>query len=140
MAYDGQIKYPKIEDIGWTSIDWDRSFMLAWNWENNCHVLKAQVKRLQDCEVKHEGLEHIIQDENGDEVAHLWFDQEKRALIGVWYAILGRERGRMDGECKCWVLIVMESPDFRSLKRVGMGWIQQRFILFDGQDEAVQII
>ncbi|KAH7227243.1 heterokaryon incompatibility protein-domain-containing protein [Fusarium solani] len=83
MAYDGQIKYPKIEDIGWTSIDWDRSFMLAWNWENNCHVLKAQVKRLQDCEVKHEGLEHIIQDENGDEVAHLWFDQEKRALIGV---------------------------------------------------------
>ena len=60
------------------------------NLENDGYLLKARVTRIQHCEIKPESLEHVIRNEKGDEVVHLWFDQEREASIEVRCAIMGR--------------------------------------------------
>jgi hypothetical protein len=164
MAYHGHIEYSKIQDV-----EWDRSVQFVRNvascLENDSNVLEARVRRLQDCEIKSEGTKHIIRDQNDNEVGHLCFDiqldhvirvqknnevgylcydtQPGKAPIEVRCAIMGRETRGKDGKRKYYVLLVTEcvtQPESGKFERLGMGWIQQRFILFDGQDDVVQIL
>ncbi|KAH8753804.1 heterokaryon incompatibility protein-domain-containing protein [Diaporthe sp. PMI_573] len=86
MAYPGQVEYPEIGDV-----EWDESVQFVdgkatnetSNPENDGYLLKARVTRIQHCEIKSESLEHVIRNEKGDEVVHLWFDQEREASIEV---------------------------------------------------------
>ncbi|RKK23481.1 hypothetical protein BFJ66_g15943 [Fusarium oxysporum f. sp. cepae] len=143
MAYDGQIDYSEIQDVEWDkSVQFveDKASNAASNPENDGYVLEARVKRFQDCEIKPEGLEHVICDKEGYEVVHLWFDQDREASIEIRCAIMGRKWEPEDGKRKYYVLVVTEGPERGSWVRVGMGSIEQRFILFDGQDAAAWII
>ncbi|EXK24269.1 hypothetical protein FOMG_18996 [Fusarium oxysporum f. sp. melonis 26406] len=147
MAYSSQIEYLGIRDTEWwgKGVEWDKSVQFvedkasnpASNPENDGYVLEARVLR-----TKPEGLEQVRRDEKGDEGVHLWFDQERNASIEIRCAIMGREtrRKRKDGKRKYYVLVVAEDPESGSWVRVGMGSIEQRFILFDGQDAAARII
>ncbi|KAK2468232.1 hypothetical protein H9L39_19878 [Fusarium oxysporum f. sp. albedinis] len=147
MAYHGQIDYSEIQDVAWDkSVQFvegkagNEASNAASNQEANGYVLEARVKRFQDCEIKPEGLEHVIRNEHGDEVVHLWFDQEREGSIEIRCAIMGREKRAKGGKRKYYVLVVTEDPESGLWARVGMGSIEQRFILFDGQDAAARII
>lgn len=146
MVYYGQIEYLDIRYTEWCrkSAEWDKSVQFvegkasnaASNPENDDYVLEARVLR-----IKPEGLEQVRRDEKGDEGVHLWFDQERNASIEIRCAIMGREtrRKRKDGKRKYYVLVVTEDPESGSWVRVGVGSIEQRFILFNGQDAAARI-
>ncbi|KAF5236757.1 hypothetical protein FANTH_11135 [Fusarium anthophilum] len=146
MAYSGQIEYLDFRVNDWSdkSVEWDKSVQFvedqasnaANNPGNDGYALEARVLR-----IKPGGLEQVRRDEKGDEGVHLWFDQERNALIEIRCAIMGREtrRKRKDGKQKYYVLVVTEDPEGGSWVRVGMGSIEQRFILFDGQDVAARI-
>ncbi|EXL39235.1 hypothetical protein FOCG_18143 [Fusarium oxysporum f. sp. radicis-lycopersici 26381] len=143
MAHDGQIDYSEIQDVEWDkSVQFveDKASNAASNSENDGYVLEARVKWFRDCEIKPEGLEQVIRDEMGDEVVHLWFDQDREASIEIRCAIMGREREPEDGNRKYYVLVVTEGPESGLWARVGMGSIEQRFILFDSQDATARII
>ncbi|KAF4634210.1 hypothetical protein G7Y89_g3912 [Cudoniella acicularis] len=133
---DGQIQY--LQD---RHVEWDSSVQFVKAEANN-YVLEARVRWLQDFKIKPEG---VIHDQKDNEVGHLWFDsQPGKALSEVRCAIMGREKTRTkDGKRKYYVLFVTESathPGRGKFGRVGMGWIQQRFILFDDQDDTAQIL
>jgi len=162
MAYHGPIQYLQ---INYGDVEWDRSVRLvnvkasdaATSPENNDCVLEARVRRLRNCKIKPEGAKRVICGKEDNEVGQLWFDTEPE----VWCAIMGRETGVEDGNRKYYVLFVTEcmTPRGRGkfgmrnlgimgilnlrrraqFRRVGMGSIQQRFILFDGQDDTAQI-
>ncbi|EXK25888.1 hypothetical protein FOMG_17502 [Fusarium oxysporum f. sp. melonis 26406] len=144
MAYRGQIKYSDIQGVEWDeSVIFveDEASKAASNPETNGYVLKARVRRIQDCKIKPEGLEHVIRDKKGDEVVHLWFDQEGAASIEIRCAIMGRQtRRRKYSKRKYYVLVVTECPESGSWARVGMGAIEEGRILFDGQDAAARIL
>jgi hypothetical protein len=141
MAYHGQIKYLQ---LGSDNVEWDISVRfvdaLRFAIPSN-YVLKARVRRLRDCKIK---LEGVIFDEGDNEVGQLYFDTEPgNVLLEVRCAIMGREIGTEDGNRKYYVLFVTEcatSWGHEKFKRVGMGLIQKRFILFDGQDDKAQIL
>lgn len=147
MAYHGQIEYPDTRySVYWdTSVQFveDKESNASNNPENDGYVLKARVRRLRDCEIKPEGLRHVIRDEK-DEVGHLCFDsQPGKALTEVWCAIMGKEARGKDGKWQYYVLLVTECamhPGCGKFKGVGMGWIQQRFILFDYEDDTAQTL
>jgi hypothetical protein len=141
MAYHGQIEYLEIRDVEWDrSVQFaeDKASNAASNPEDGGYALEAQVRRLQDCEIKPEG------DQKDNEVQHLCFDtQPGKVSTEVRCAIMGRETRGEDGKRKYYVLFVTEcatQPGCGKYERVGMGSIQQRFILFDGQDDAAQIL
>lgn len=141
MAYHGQIQY--LQNLEYGGVEWDSSVRLvkakagdeATSPENNSYVLEARVKRLQDCKIKPKG---VIYDKEDNEVGYLYFDtQLKNVLPEVRCAIMGRETGAEDRKRKYHVLFVTGRGKF---ERVGMGSIQQRFILFDGQGDTAQIL
>jgi len=150
MAYHGQIQYLQVE---YGDVEWDISVRLVdakasdkvIKSENDGCFLEARVRRLQDCKIKPKGVIHesvihegVIHDKEDNEVGHLHFDtQLKNVPPEVRCAIMGRETGAEDGKRKYHVLFVTGRGKF---ERVGMGWIQQRFILFDGQGDTAQIL
>ncbi|PVH67613.1 HET-domain-containing protein [Cadophora sp. DSE1049] len=166
MAYHGQIEYSKIQDVEWDrSVQFVTVSNAASSLENDGNILEARVRRLQDCEIKPESRKHVIRDQKDNEVGHLCFDiqpdhvirvkkdnevgylcfdtQPGKALIEVRCAIMGRETRGGNGKRKYYVLFVTEcvtQPECGKFERLGMGWIQQRFILFDGQDDVAQIL
>jgi len=142
MAYHGKIEYPKIEDVEWdenVQFVEDKANNAASHQENDGYILEARVRRLRNCKIKPGGPKHVILDGKDNEVGHLCFDTQP----GVRCAIIGREPGREDGKRKYYVLFVTECatpPGCGKFERVGMGSIQQRFIRFDSQDDAAQIL
>jgi len=141
MAYHGQIKYLQIgpEDIEW---DINVRFVHALRFAiPRNYVVKARVRRLRDCKIK---LEGVIFDEGDNEVGQLYFDTELRNILPeVRCAIIGREIEVEDGNRKYYVLFVTKcatSWGREKFRRVGMGLIQKRFILFDGQDDKAHIL
>jgi hypothetical protein len=149
MAYHGQIQYLPKE---YGDIEWDNSVRLvevkasdaATSPEDNGYVLEARVRRLRDCKMKPEGAKGVILDEEDNEVGQLYFDtQPGNVLPEVRCAIMGRGKtGAEDGNRLYYVLFVKcaTQPGDRKFRRVGMGSIQKRFILFDGQDDTAQIL
>jgi hypothetical protein len=144
MAYHGQIQYLP---IGNGCVEWDRSVRLveinasdSTSPEDNGYVLEARVRRLRDCEIKPEGAKRVILDEEDNEVRQLYFDTQPE----VRCAIMGRERPRVeDGNRIYYVLFVTECATplgHGKFRRVGIGSIQKRFILFDGQEDPAQIL
>ncbi|KAH7113157.1 hypothetical protein B0J13DRAFT_574809 [Dactylonectria estremocensis] len=147
VAYHRQIKYLGFQPVEWNkSVQFveDKASNAASNPENDGYVLKARVRRLRDCEIKPKGPKHVIRDRKDNEVGHLRFDtQPGKASTEVRCAIMGREIRGEDGERKYYVLFVTECathPGCGKFERVGVGSIQQRFILFDGQDDAAHIL
>jgi len=141
MAYHGQIKYLQ---IGFGDVEWDKSVRFvkveasdaATSPENDDRVLEVRVRRLRDCKTKPEG---VILDKTDSEVGQLWFDTEPE----VRCAIMGREIRARGENRKYYVLLVTECatlPGRGKFERVGMGLIEERFILFDGQDDTAQIL
>lgn len=148
MAYHGQIQYLP---SGYGDVEWDRSVRLvevkasdaATSPENDSYVLEARVRRLRDCKIKPKGV--VLGEDN--EVGHVYFDtQPGNVPPEVRCAIIGRETGAEGGKRKYYVLLVTERATHLGgsaqleFGRVGMGSIQQRFILFDGQDDTAQIV
>jgi hypothetical protein len=145
MAYHGQIQYLPIT---YEDVEWDDSVRLvevkasdSASPEGDGYVLKARARRLRNCKVKPEGA---ILDKEDNEVGQLYFDTEPgNVLPEVHCAILGREETvAKDGNRKYYVLFVKcaTQPGDPKFRRVGTGSIQQRFILFDGQDDTAQIL
>jgi hypothetical protein len=148
MAYHGQIEY-----ITPISIDWDKSVQIvnASRFIEVDYVLETRVRRLQNCEIKPEG---VIYDKEHNEVGNLHFDTqlENVPLEEIQCAIIGRELEVKDEKRKYYVLFVTSRGNFgepflgitgsRQLKfrRVGAGIIQKRFILFSGQDDTAWIV
>jgi hypothetical protein len=142
MAYHGPIQYLQIE-FGY--VEWDGSVRLvkvktsdaATSPENDDYVLEARVRRLRDCKTK-----GVIVDGENNEVGHR--DLNFETQLELRCAIMGRETiGPNDERWKYYVLFVTECttrPECGKFKRVGMGSIQQRFILFDDQDDTAQIL
>jgi hypothetical protein len=149
MAHHGQIEYL---DLDMRDVEWDRSVRFVEdkasnavsNQESDGYVLEARVRRLQDCEIKPKDPKHVIRDRMDNEIGHLCFDtQPGEDSTEVRCAIMGRESRREDGKRKYYVLFVTECampPGCGKFERVGMGSIQQRFIRFDSQDDAAQIL
>lgn len=148
MVYHGQIQY--LQNVTLGDIEWDSSVQIVEakasdetiGLENNSYVLEARVRRLQelqDCKIKPEG---VIHDKEDNEVGHLYFDTQLENVPPeeVRCAIIGRETGAEDGKQKYHVLFVTGRGKFGRFGRVGMGSIQQRFILFDSQDDTAQIL
>ena len=134
MAYHGPIKYLQMEFGG---VGWDTSVRFV-NISGN-YILKARVRRLGDCKIKSKG---VIFDEGDNEVGQLYFDtQPGNVLPEVQCAIIGRERWAEGGDPKYYVLFVKCATPLgqEKFRRVGMGWIQKRFILFGNQDKEAQI-
>jgi hypothetical protein len=147
MAYHGQIQYLQMR---YGDVEWDDSVQLVDTLPivkalrfviPSNYVLKARVRRLRDYKIK---LEGVIFDEWDNEAVQQYFDTQPRsALPEVRCAIMGREIGAEDGKRKYYVLFVTKcatSWGRENFRRVGMGWIQKRFILFDGQDDTAQIL
>ena len=133
-------------EIDYGDVEWDNNVRLvnvkasdaASSPESNDYVLEARVRRLRNCNIKPEGAKRIVCDKEDNEVGQLWFDTEPE----VQCAIMGREARGKDGNRKYYVLFVTEyamPPGRRKFRRVGIGSIQQCFILFDGQDDKAQI-
>jgi hypothetical protein len=142
MAYHGQIQYLPIK---FGDVEWDRSLRLvevkasdaATSPEDDGCVLEARVRRLRDYEIKSEG---VMLDEEDNEVGRLYLDTQPE----VRCAIIGREQTRAkDGNRIYYVLFVTEcatQPGGGKFRRVGMGSIEKRFILFDRQDDPAHIL
>jgi hypothetical protein len=141
MAYPGQIQYLPIK---FTGVEWDNSVRLV--------KVKAKVKA-NDATTGPEDEGYVLEarvrgvmlDGKDNEVGQLYFDtQPGNVLPEVRCAIMGREEtGVEDGNWKYYVLFVTEctTPWGRGkFRRVGMGSIEKRFILFDGQDDTAQIL
>ena len=142
MTYHGQIEYSKIQGVEWDKgVRFVKAINAASNPENDGYVLEARVRRFQDCEIKPEGTKHVIRDQNDNNVGYLCFDiQLEKASIEVQCAIMGRGIIGEEGKRRYYVLFVTEcvtQPECGKFERLGMGWIQQRFILFDRQDDVV---
>jgi hypothetical protein len=143
MAYHGHIQYLPIV---FGDVEWDNRVRLvevkasdSAILEDDGYVLEARVRRLRDCKVGPEGAKRVILDEEDNEVGQLDFDTQP----DVWCAIMGRERTGAGGQRRHFVLFVIAcatQPGDRKFRRVGMGSIQKRFILFDGQDDLAQIL
>jgi hypothetical protein len=147
MLYVGQIQYLEIK---FNDVEWDRSVQLvkvkasdaANSPKEDRYVLKARVRGLRDYEIKRGG---VMLDEDDHEVGQLWFDtQPGNVLPEIRCAVMGRRMtGAKDKNRIYYVLFVTECTTQQGrgkYKRVGMGSIQERFILFDGQDDTAQII
>jgi hypothetical protein len=144
MAYHGQIQYLPITN---GDVEWDRSVRLveinasdSTSPEDKGYVLEARVRRLRECEIKPEDAKRVILDEEDNEVRQLYFDTQPE----VRCAIIGREKTRVeDGNRIYYVLFVTECAaplGHGKFRRVGIGSIQKRFILFDGQEDPAQIL
>jgi hypothetical protein len=133
MTYHGQIQYLQIHG----DVEWDSSVRIdeASSTENDGYVLKARVRRLQNCEIKPDGVkpDGVIYDQD-KELGHLYFNtQPGNVPPEVRCAIMGRETGAEDGNWIYYVLFITEcatQSGRRKFKRVGMGMIEKRFILF----------
>ncbi|KAK4206226.1 heterokaryon incompatibility protein-domain-containing protein [Rhypophila decipiens] len=114
-----KIKYQDVEDV-----EWDKSVRLVEQQEagNNRWILKARVMRRRD-----------TSEEDGDK-EDLYFDLGQ-ALDDVRYAVMGR---KADANPTYYVLVVQGSPA-SGWKRVGMGLVPKRYILFDDQDIVAKI-
>jgi hypothetical protein len=152
MAYHGQIQYLQLE---FGEVDWDHSVHFiddklsdaATGSENYGYVLKARVRQLRDCKIKPGGV--ILEKDNevgfdkDNEVGLVYFDTQPGNVLPVDCAIMGRETRYGDGwKRKYYVLFLAECPmqlGRGRFTRVGMGWIQQRFLLLDDQDDTAQI-
>ncbi len=157
MAYHGQIQYLQIP---YGNVEWDKRVRLvnveasdaANSPENNGYVLEIRVRRLRNYNIKPEGVKRVIYNEEDNEVGQLWVDTEPEVWVDtepevwvdtepeVWCAIIGREAEVEDGNRKYYVLFVTECATQLKFRRVGMGSIQQRFILFNGQGDMAQIL
>ncbi|KAG9230962.1 heterokaryon incompatibility protein-domain-containing protein, partial [Amylocarpus encephaloides] len=136
MAYHGQIRYPQEITLG--GIEWDkRVHFVKAEYAMPPDILETRVRRLQNCEIKPEG---VISDMENNKVGNLHFDTqlENDPLEEVRCAIIGRDAKVKDGGREYHVLFVASTQ--LKFRRVGMGTIQQRFIMFDGQDDTAQIV
>jgi hypothetical protein len=162
-THHGEIQYYQ---MGHGDVEWDSNVQLVEALQNSKvkasnYVLEARVRRIQNCEIKPEGDIHGQED---NKVGHLYFDtQPGNAPPEVQCAIMGREDKygvlvNYYGKRAYYVLLVTEcatSPgrgesgkQFAGIigsaqlqyRRIGMGWIQQRFIKFGGQDDTSQIV
>ncbi|KAH7330050.1 heterokaryon incompatibility protein-domain-containing protein [Rhexocercosporidium sp. MPI-PUGE-AT-0058] len=151
MVYHGQIQYLQLET---GDVEWDHSvqFMddkpsdLATSSDNHGYVLKARVRRLRDCKITSEG---VILDDADNEVGLVHFDTQPGSFLPeVVCAIMGRETrvswGDVDGsQRKYYVLYLTEGAmqlGRGAFTRVGMGSIQQRFLLLGDQDDTARIL
>ncbi len=137
MAYRGQIQYLPIR---FGDVEWDDSVRLVkveandavTSPEDDGYVLEARVRR-------------VVLDGKDNEVGQLYFDtQPGNVLPEVRCAIMGREKtGAKDGNRIYYVVFVTERATQLGrgkFKRVGIGSIEKRFILFDGQEDPAQIL
>jgi hypothetical protein len=139
MAYHGQIQYLPLP-IQFEDVQWDDSVRLvkvkandaATSPEDDGYVLEARVRR-------------VVLDGKDNEVGQLYFDtQPWNVLPEVRCAIMGREKTEAnDGNRIYYVVFVTECATqlgCAKFERVGVGSIEKRFILFDGQDDPAQIL
>lgn len=140
MSYPWQIRYLSSERV-----EWDRHVKLVVsNQKNNSYILEARVKRHQDFKIEHDNDDkdgYLWSDKDtNEELGHFCFDNKLgKSATEIQFAIIGREAEPKNDGWKYYILLVTECSDHRSFKRVGMGWIQHRFILFGDQDDVVQI-
>jgi hypothetical protein len=145
MAYDGQVLYLPLTLFG--EIVWDRSVQLvaakasdgATSTKKDSCILEARVRRLRDCEIRPEGAEGIMLDKEDNGLGQLYLDTKPE----VRCAIMGREKSAEDGNRMYYVLFVTKcatSLSREKFRRVGMGSIQQRFIMFDSEGDTAQIL
>ncbi|KAG4430240.1 hypothetical protein IFR05_014282 [Cadophora sp. M221] len=150
MVYHGQIQYLQLE-IG--AVEWDHSVQFmddkpsdsGTSSDNHGYVLQARVRRMRDCKINSEG---VILDDADNEVGLVHFDTEPGSFLPeVVCAIMGRETrddGDVDGsQRKYYVLFLAEGAmelGRGTFTRVGMGSIQQRFLLLGDQDDTARIL
>jgi hypothetical protein len=146
MAYHGHIQYLPIK---FGDVEWDDSVQLvevkasdaATSPKDDRYVLKARVRRLRDCKIKPEG---VILNEEDKEVGQLYFDtQPGNVLLEVRCAIMGREDKAKDENRTYYVLFLTKCATQLGrgrFKRVGMGTIKERFILFVSRGGRAQIL
>lgn len=143
MAYHGQIQYLPLE---FGEVEWDHSVHFindkpsdaATSSENYGYVLKARVRQLRDCKIIPGDIIVDKEDKEDNEVGLVYFDTQPGNVLPERCAIMGREtRGDddVDGwKRKYYVLFLAECPmqlGRGRFTRVGMGSIQQRFLLLD---------
>ncbi|KAH9203558.1 heterokaryon incompatibility protein-domain-containing protein [Leptodontidium sp. 2 PMI_412] len=149
MVYHGQIQYLQLE---FGEVEWDHSVQFmddkpsdsGTSSESHGYVLEARVRRLRDCKINSEG---VILDNEANEVGLVHFDtQLGNFLPEVACAIMGREArddsDDDDVQRKYYVLFLAEGAmqlGRGTFTRVGMGSIQQRFLLFSDQDDTARI-
>ncbi|KAH7360958.1 hypothetical protein BKA65DRAFT_577990 [Rhexocercosporidium sp. MPI-PUGE-AT-0058] len=150
MAYDGQIQYLQLEA---EEVEWDLNVQFmddkqsdsVTGSDNHRYVLEARVRRLRDCKINSEG---VILDDADNEVGLVHFDTQPGSFLPeVVCAIMGRETkvyGNINGsQRKYYVLFLAKGamqPRRGTFTRVGIGSIQQRFLLHSNQDDTAQIL
>jgi hypothetical protein len=124
MAYNGQVEYAQLPEVEWDIAVQIGRKRIVENKASNAasiprsNILVARVMRVQHC--------------TEDGGVDFKFDQEK-VSVKVRCAIIGRETEGVDGTRKYHVLVVTKSSKRGLWERVGMGSIQERFIVFDDQ-------
>ncbi len=146
MVYHGQIQYLQLE---FGKVEWDHSVRFmndkpsdsGTSSENHGHVLEARVRRLQDCKINPKG---VVLDNADNEVGLGYFDTQPGSFLPeVVCAIMGRETSDHGSQRKYYVLFLAEGAmqlGRGTFRRVGMGSIQQRFLLLDDQEDMARIL
>jgi hypothetical protein len=79
--------------------------------------LLAPIRRLQNCEIKPRGVDHVIQNDDGNEVGELWFDGQA-SMAATDCIVVG-----MRGSDKCLILLALKT-DHHRYRRIGAGHIK----------------
>jgi hypothetical protein len=128
-----QLEYGKVE--------WDYSVQFMDDkpsdsaTENYGYVLKARVRRLRDCKINPEG---VILDDEDNEVGLIHFDTQLGNFLPEVACVIMERETRDDSDDdgsqrKYYVLFLAEGAmqlGRGTFTRVGIGLIQQRFLLF----------
>ncbi len=136
MAYEGKIKYLKIES---DDVEWSEELQLSGN------TLRAHVRRFKNCTMERDDMgNYIIMDTKEIKPTSGWlrYDGKHRPHVRKHrFVIIGRKenapRGRSgrpesDATAKYYVLVVIQtdSQDERAYKRIGVGCIPAGCIVF----------
>ncbi|EKG09203.1 Heterokaryon incompatibility, partial [Macrophomina phaseolina MS6] len=143
MAYDGNIEYVEVDsDV----VEWDEGILFEDN------MLRAQVRRFRSdsCKVERgtNGSYFIGDREGNGEQGWLRYDRRRRIRLRKHRCVIGREEsesrgwlGRSNGILDYYVLVVapVDLDGHRAIKRVGVGCIPSRCIIFRSgrSDESI---
>lgn len=148
MTYHGPIEYLQLES---GEVEWDHSVQLmdekpsdsGNSSENHRYVLEARVRRLRDYKINSEG---VILDDADNKVGLVHFDTQPGSFLPEVCAIMGREtRDDSDdnsSQRKYYVLFLAEGAmqlGRGAFTRIGMGSIQQHFLLLGDQEDTARI-
>lgn len=141
MAYDGKIKYLKIDpDI----VEWNEDVRLIDN------TLQAQVRRFKNCTMgRDDDGNYILMDKKGN-ITSGWlrYDGKRRHTRKHKCVVIGRQdtrglpsRSKSHPKLEYYILVVtaIESQDRPAYRRVGVGCVPSEYILFreGGVEETI---